>query len=352
MSKPTILTVDDDPQVSAAITRDLRARLRRGLPHRPGRLGRARRSRCSAELALRDRPVALIASDQRMPRDDRHRVPRAVATARADGQDAAAHGVRRHRRGDPGHQRHRARPLPAQAVGPARASGSTRSSTTCSRTGTRANPDPPRSCAWWAPVVRPQPRGQDVPGAQPRALPVVRRGARRRGASGCGPGERRRRTTFRWCSSPTATRCGPRRRWSSPSALGLRTTAEQPLYDLCIVGGGPAGLAAAVYAASEGLRTVIVEREAPGGQAGTSAAIENYLGFPKGLSGADLTQRAVAQVARFGAEMVLARDVVGLESRGPVHAVLLRRRGDRGARRSSWPPGCPTGAWMPRASTS
>ncbi len=107
------------------------------------------------------------------------------------------------------------------------------------------------------------------------------------------------------------------------AALGLRTTAEQPLYDLCIVGGGPAGLAAAVYAASEGLTTVIVEREAPGGQAGQSAAIENYLGFPKGLSGADLTQRAVAQASRFGAEMVLAHDVVGLTQSGPVRAVQL-----------------------------
>ena len=106
------------------------------------------------------------------------------------------------------------------------------------------------------------------------------------------------------------------------AALGLRTSAEKPLYDLCIVGGGPAaGLAAAVYAASEGLQTIVVEREAPGGQAGQSAAIENYLGFPKGLSGADLTQRAVAQARRFGAEMVLARDVAGFESRGPVRAV-------------------------------
>ncbi len=106
-------------------------------------------------------------------------------------------------------------------------------------------------------------------------------------------------------------------------ALGLRTTASQPLYDVCIVGGGPAGLAAAVYAASEGLRTVVVEREAPGGQAGQSASIENYLGFPKGLSGAELARRALAQVTRFGAEIVLARDVIGLESRGPVHAVLF-----------------------------
>jgi thioredoxin reductase (NADPH) len=106
-------------------------------------------------------------------------------------------------------------------------------------------------------------------------------------------------------------------------SLRLRTHAAQRLYDVCIVGGGPAGLAAAVYAASEGLSTVIVEREAPGGQAGQSAAIENYLGFPKGLTGSDLTQRAVAQVFRFGAEMVLARGVLGIETRGPVHAALL-----------------------------
>ena len=115
-------------------------------------------------------------------------------------------------------------------------------------------------------------------------------------------------------------------------ALGLRTRAEQPLYDLCIVGSGPAGLAAAVYAASEGLRAVVVERDAPGGQAGQSASIENYLGFPKGLSGADLTHRAVAQAARFGAETVLARDVVGLETRGPVRAVRVDGSGEIEAR--------------------
>jgi thioredoxin reductase (NADPH) len=115
-------------------------------------------------------------------------------------------------------------------------------------------------------------------------------------------------------------------------ALGLRTSAQQRLYDVCIVGGGPAGLAAAVYAASEGLSTVVLEREAPGGQAGQSAAIENYLGFPKGLSGADLTRRAIAQAARFGAEMVLARDVVGFEARGPVRAVRLDGSGEIEAR--------------------
>jgi thioredoxin reductase (NADPH) len=135
-------------------------------------------------------------------------------------------------------------------------------------------------------------------------------------------------------------------------ALGLRTRAEQPLYDVCIVGGGPAGLAAAVYAASEGLGTVIVEREAPGGQAGQSASIENYLGFPKGLTGSDLTQRAVAQVSRFGAEVVLARDVVGFQTRGPVHECSSKVRGRSRRARSSWRRACPPGASRQQGSTS
>jgi thioredoxin reductase (NADPH) len=86
--------------------------------------------------------------------------------------------------------------------------------------------------------------------------------------------------------------------------IGLRTRAERPFYDLVVAGAGPAGLAAAVYGASEGLKTLLVEREAPGGQAGTSSNIENYLGFPTGLTGADLTRRAVAQARKFGAEIL------------------------------------------------
>ena len=89
--------------------------------------------------------------------------------------------------------------------------------------------------------------------------------------------------------------------------FGLPTQAELDFYDLVIVGGGPAGLAAAVYGASEGLRTVLVEREAPGGQAGQSSRIENYLGFPNGLSGADLARRAHDQARRFGAELLTSR---------------------------------------------
>jgi thioredoxin reductase (NADPH) len=91
--------------------------------------------------------------------------------------------------------------------------------------------------------------------------------------------------------------------------IGLRTTADQQFYDLIIIGGGPAGLAAAVYGASEGLKTVMVERQAPGGQAATSSRIENYLGFPSGLSGADLARRAVTQARRFGVETLSAEAV-------------------------------------------
>lgn len=88
--------------------------------------------------------------------------------------------------------------------------------------------------------------------------------------------------------------------------VGLKTHATEEFYDLAIVGGGPAGLAAAVYGASEGLKTIMIEREAPGGQAGMSSKIENYLGFPSGLSGGDLTRRAVAQARRFGVEILTA----------------------------------------------
>ncbi len=105
------------------------------------------------------------------------------------------------------------------------------------------------------------------------------------------------------------------------AALGLRTGATSRLYDLVVIGAGPAGLAAAVYGASEGLSVAVIDRDAPGGQAGQSARIENYLGFPKGLSGADLSQRATIQATRLGAEMVLARTAEGLEQRGSIHAV-------------------------------
>jgi thioredoxin reductase (NADPH) len=103
----------------------------------------------------------------------------------------------------------------------------------------------------------------------------------------------------------------------------LRTQATKPFYDLIVVGGGPAGLAAAVYGASEGVHTLLIERETPGGQAGTSARIENYLGFPQGLSGADLARRATAQASRFGAEILSAQEVVSIGVRDPYRVVTL-----------------------------
>src|SRR5262245_10677718 len=97
--------------------------------------------------------------------------------------------------------------------------------------------------------------------------------------------------------------------------LGLQTSARLPEYDTTIIGGGPAGLAAAVYGASEGLRTLVVEREAPGGQAGTSSRIENYLGFPNGVSGDELALRALDQARRLGAEILVTRNIRGIDSR-------------------------------------
>jgi thioredoxin reductase (NADPH) len=97
-------------------------------------------------------------------------------------------------------------------------------------------------------------------------------------------------------------------------ALGIRTSPTKERYDVVVIGGGPAGLAAAVYGASEGLCMLLVERNAAGGQAGTSSRIENYLGFPNGISGDDLSDRALKQASRFGAEMVLTREVKNIEA--------------------------------------
>ena len=116
---------------------------------------------------------------------------------------------------------------------------------------------------------------------------------------------------------------------SAPSNLqlaekvGLQTRARRPFYDVAVIGGGPAGLANAVYAASEGLNTVLIEQNAPGGQAGTSSRIENYLGFPNGITGADLAQRASAQARRFGAEILTAQEAVSIRREDPYRVIRL-----------------------------
>ena len=330
MTKPTILTVDDDPMVSAAITRDLRARY--GPDYRIVRAGSGSEALAVlVELALRDHPVALIASDQRMPEmtgielleQSRAYAPGAkllLLTAYADTEVAIRAindiGLDYYllKPWDPPEERlypviddllgdwARAHPDLGSVV---RVIGHRWSDRSHELKSFLARNHVPYG---WYDVERDAEarRLSELAGATADDLPLVLvpEGA-----------------TLR---SPSTLELA--------AALGLHTQAQQPLYDVCIVGGGPAGLAAAVYAASEGLSTVIVEREAPGGQAGQSAAIENYLGFPRGLTGSDLTQRAVAQASRFGAEMVLARDVVGLETRGPVHAVLFEGSGEIEAR--------------------
>ena len=330
MSRPTILTVDDDPQVSAAITRDLAGRY--GAEYRVVRATSGPEALAVlTRLTLRDEPVALIAADQRMPRmtgiellsQARAHAPDAkflLLTAYAD-TDVAIRAINDigldHyllKPWDPPEDRlypvvddllddwrqaHRDHTADVRVVGHRWSDRSHDLKMFLAR-----NHVPYR----WYDVERDAEarRLRDLAQADAADLPLVL----------VPDGD-----TLR--SPSTLDLAG---------ALGLRTTARQPLYDVCIVGGGPAGLAAAVYAASEGLSTVIVEREAPGGQAGESAAIENYLGFPKGLSGSDLTRRAIAQVLRFGAEMVLARDVVGFEARGPVRAVRFDGSGEIEAR--------------------
>ncbi len=319
MAKPTILTVDDDPAVSQAIARDLRQQY--GADYQIVRASSgADALAVLAEFALRDRPVALIASDQRMPEmtgvefldQARHHAPDAklvLITAYAD-TDVAIRAIN-----EIGLDYYLLKPWdpPAERlypvlddllsdwlaahpveVGGLRVVGHRWSERSHEiKTFLTRNYVPYR----WLDLERDEEaaRLESLAGASTIDLPLV--------------------------LIPDGDTLRAPSTIDLAIALGLRTTAEQPLYDLCVVGGGPAGLAAAVYGASEGLQTVVVEREGPGGQAGQSASIENYLGFPKGLSGADLTHRAVAQARRFGAEMVLARDVVGLDARGPVRAV-------------------------------
>jgi thioredoxin reductase (NADPH) len=330
MSKPTILAVDDDPMVAAAITRDLHSRYGSGYRIVRATSG-AEALAVLTKLALRDQPVALIVADQRMPQMTgiemleraRTHAPGAkylLLTAYAD-TDVAIKAIN-----DIGLDYYLLKPWdpPGERLYPV--------IDDLLDDWRQDNPDHTSDVR----VVghRWSDRGHDIKMFLARNYVPYRWYDIERDAEA-----RRLRDLAQAAPADLPlvlvpdgdTLCSPST-LELASALGLRTTALRPLYDVCIVGGGPAGLAAAVYAASEGLGTVIVEREAPGGQAGQSAAIENYLGFPKGLTGSDLARRAIAQVSRFGAEMVLARDVVGFETRGPVRTVLFDGSGEIEAR--------------------
>ncbi len=319
MADPIIMTVDDDPSVSQAITRDLRARY--------GDRYRVLRSSSGAEalsaleeVARRDQPVAMIVSDHRMPEmtgiellgrsvDFAPEAKLVLLTAYAD-TDVAIRAIN-----EIGLDHYLMKPWapPEERLFPVlddllaqwdtehanrfdgvRVVGnrwSERSYDT--RMFLARNHVPYR----WLELER-EPEARRLLalfGGTDAELPLVL----------LPDGELLRGAGVREIAE----------------ALGLPTNAKSILYDLVVIGAGPAGLAAAVYGASEGLHTAVIERDAPGGQAGQSARIENYLGFPNGLSGSDLSHRAVTQARRLGAEMILARGVVGLEQRGPVHAV-------------------------------
>jgi thioredoxin reductase (NADPH) len=319
--KPAIIAVDDDPQVLRAITRDLRQRYAE--EYRVLRAESALEALTALdELKTRGEPVALFLSDQRMPRMDgvtflteaRARFPdakRALLTAYAD-TEAAIAAINRSqvdyyllKPWDP----------PGERLYPVLddlledwQSGWRPPFEGVRILGDRWSPEGHRLRDFLARNQVPY-QFVDVESAA-EAAELLGRVDDNRGelplvflADGS------------VLSSPDPGELADR--------IGLRVRATAPFYDVAIIGGGPAGLAAAVYGGSEGLRTVLIEQEAPGGQAGTSSRIENYLGFPSGLSGAELARRAVAQTRKFGVELLSPQRAVSLEIDGPYKKVTF-----------------------------
>jgi thioredoxin reductase (NADPH) len=306
MTKPTLLTVDDDPNVLKAIERDLRTRY--GEKYRVLRANSGDAGlELLRELKTRNDAVALLLADQRMPHMDgigflneaRKVYPdakRALLTAYADTSAAinAINEVSVHyfflKPWDP----------PSQHLYPVIDD----------------------LLEDWTASYRPPYQGIRVLGTRWSSKAYEARDFLARN-----------HVPYQWIDDDVAHLPltlfpdGTRLFQSSPAELaekiGLRTRSETQFYDLAIVGGGPGGLAAAVYGASEGLKTVMIDREAPGGQAGLSSRIENYLGFPSGLSGADLARRAVMQAQRFGVEIIAPQEVVALRAEGPYRILKL-----------------------------
>ena len=321
MVRPVLLTVDDDPEVLSAVARDLRARF--GTDYRivKAKSG-AEALQVTRELKQRAVPVALFLVDERMPEmkgtdfliqalemyPDARRV---LLTAYADTESAIT-AINRI-----GLDRYLVKPWdpPEEKLYPVLA----------------------ELLAEWAARTGPLFDGIRVAGtAHSAASYAVKRflsanqvpyqwsdidgdPSMRALVAAVEPGLTRLPVVF----FPDGTALVQPSNRELAEKANLETRAKQRFYDLIVIGGGPAGLAAAVYGASEGLGTLLVERNAPGGQAGTSSFIENYLGFPEGVSGAELARRAAAQARRFGAEILTAQDVTAVRRNDPYRIVEL-----------------------------
>src|SRR5467141_700024 len=324
MPKPVMLTVDDDPEVLRAIERDLRGHYAERYRVMRANSGNAALTTLR-ELKARNNPVALLLADQRMPQMDgvgfltqamdiHPQAKRALLTAYADTNAAidAINEARVHyylmKPWDP----------PEEKLFPAlddllhdwtatfrplyegiRVLGTRWSNRSYELREFLARNQVPYQ---WIDVELAQSDAEvrgliDSLGPEADKLPLI--------------------------LFPDGTRLPEPPLPAVADKIGLRTHAQTNFYDLAIVGGGPAGLAAAVYGASEGLRTVIIEREAPGGQAGLSSRIENYLGFPSGLSGGDLARRAVVQAQRFGVEILSPLEAVNVRTEGSYRFIKL-----------------------------
>src|SRR5438552_9718931 len=324
MPKPVLLTVDDDPEVLRAIERDLRSRYAdryRVMRANSGSAGLA----TLRELKTRHNRVALLLADQRMPQMDgvnflaeamemHPLAKRALLTAYADTNAAidAINEARVHyylmKPWDPSeeklfpglddllHDWTTTFRTPYEGIRVLGTRWSTRSYEL--RDFLARNQVPYQWIDVELAQTDPEVRGLvDSLGPEAETLPLI--------------------------LFPDGARLAEPPLPAVADKIGLRTHTQTSFYDLAIVGGGPAGLAAAVYGASEGLHTVMIEREAPGGQAGMSSRIENYLGFPAGLSGNDLARRAVVQAQRFGVEILSPQEAVGVRTEGSYRFIKL-----------------------------